>query len=106
MKERRYETVYILRADLTDEGTKKSSDKVAEVVGKFLGKNLAVKDLGKKPLAYRIAKHLRGHYFQLNYEGTGQTVDELERFLRLSEDVIRFLTVQDESVVSQPPAAA
>src|SRR5262245_17789812 len=55
-KERKYETVYILRADLTDEAGKKINDKVSEVVTRFQGKNLELKDLGKRPLAYRIAK--------------------------------------------------
>lgn len=92
--ERSYETIYIIRADLTDEAEKKIQDKVTEVVGRFGGKIESAKDLMKRPLAYRIAKHTKGHYFQLNYEGTGQVVEELERHLRLTEDVIRFLTVR------------
>lgn len=92
---RKYETVYIVRADLTDEVEKKINDKITEVLARFQGKLAELKDLGKKPLAYRIAKHTKGHYFQLNYEGNGQVIDELERHLRLSEDVIRFLTVKE-----------
>jgi len=95
-KEGQYETVYILRADLTEDGAKKINDKIAEVVSRFKGEIEEIKDLGKKQLAYRIAKHTKGHYLQLNYRGTGQVVDELERHLRLSEDVIRFLTVRIE----------
>lgn len=94
-KARKYETIYILRADLTDEAEKKINDKVAEVVAKYKGKLEETKDLGKRPLAYRIAKHTKGHYFQLNYQGGGQVVEELERHLRLSEDIIRFLTVRE-----------
>ena len=103
-KSRAYETVYIIRADLTDDMEKKIQDKVAEVVARFGGKIEAAKDLGKKPLAYRIAKHTKGHYIQLNYEGTGQTVEELERHLRLTEDIVRFLTVRPTShpVVTAP----
>lgn len=103
MKTRPYETVYIIRADLTEEMEKKIQDKVTEVVGRFGGKIGSSKDLGKKPLAYRIAKHTKGHYIQLNYDGTGQTVEELERHLRLTEDIIRFLTVRPSS---QPTAPA
>lgn len=102
-KERPYETIYIIRADLTEEMEKKIQDKVTEVIGRFRGKIGSSKDLGKKPLAYRIAKHTKGHYIQLNYEGTGQTVEELERHLRLTEDIIRFLTVRPSS---QPTAPA
>jgi small subunit ribosomal protein S6 len=94
-KDRKYETVFILRADLTDDNEKKINDKVAEVVGRFQGKVQEIRDLGKKPLAYRIAKHTKGHYFQLNFLGGGKAVEELERHLRLTEDVIRFLTVKE-----------
>lgn len=96
MKENHYETVYILRSDLTEEATKKVNDKVAEVVQRFKGNLESTKDLGKRQMAYRIAKHLRGHYIQLNYLGTGLVLDELERHLRLSEDVIRFLSVRND----------
>lgn len=94
-KARKYETVYIMRADLTDETEKKINDKITEVLARFQGKLSELKDLGKKSLAYRIAKHTKGHYFQLNYEGNGQVIDELERHLRLSEDIVRFLTVKE-----------
>lgn len=94
-KGRKYETVYILRADLTDENEKKINDKITEVMTRFQGKLGEIKDLGKKPLAYPIAKHTKGHYFQVNYQGGGLVVEELERHLRLSEDVVRFLTVRE-----------
>jgi small subunit ribosomal protein S6 len=94
-KARKYETIYILRADLTEEAEKKINDKIAEVLARFQGKLEETRDLGKRPLAYRIAKHTKGHYFQLNYQGAGQAVEELERHLRLSEDVVRFLTVRE-----------
>lgn len=96
MEENSYETVTILKPDLSEEGVKKVSEKVAEIVNRLSGKGPALKDLGKRQLAYRIAKQTRGHYLQLNYGGNGKVVDELERFLRLSEDVIRFLTVREE----------
>lgn len=107
-KSRKYETVYILRADLTDENVKKINEKVTELVARFQGQLDGLRDLGRKPLAYRIAKHTKGHYIQLNYKGGGQVIDELERHLRLSEDVIRFLTVREvqrrDIIVNPNPA--
>lgn len=94
MTERSYETIYIIRADLTDEAEKKVQDKILETISRFGGKLESAKDLMKRPLAYPIAKHSKGHYIQLNYLGTGQVVEELERHLRLTEDIIRFLTVR------------
>ncbi len=89
-----YETVYIMRADLTDDMTKKANDKIGEMVQRYGGRLEPLKDMGKKQLAYPIAKMSRGHYFQLNYFGSGKTTEELERHLKMSEDIIRFLTVK------------
>lgn len=91
----RYETIFILRPDLSDEAVKKASDRVSEIVARSKGRIEEVKDLGKKQLAYRIAKQTKGHYFQLNFRGSGEAVDELERHLRLSEEILRFLTVKE-----------
>jgi small subunit ribosomal protein S6 len=51
---------------------------------------------GKRRLAYPIAKHKEGIYVQLTHNGDGQQVAALERAMRLSEDVIRYLTVKYE----------
>ncbi len=100
MNQKQYETIYILRGDLTEENEKKVQDRIAEIVVRHQGRIESAKDLGKKPLAYRIAKHTKGHYFQLNFFGSGLVVDELERHLRLTEDVIRFLTVRFDGATS------
>lgn len=103
MKEQKYETIFVLRPDLTEEGTKKINDRLSEIIGRSKGQVNEIKDLGKRQLAYRIAKQTKGHYFQINFLGTGKAVDDLERQLRLSEEVIRFLTVR-ASEISQRPA--
>lgn len=91
---KKYETVYIMRADLTEEMEKKLKDRTLEVIQKFQGKVSEAKDLGKKPLAYCIGKHTKGHYVQINFEGGGEVIAELERHLKLTEDIIRFLTIR------------
>lgn len=102
----KYETVYILRADLTEGGIKKINDKLSELVAQGGGRLAALKDLGRKQLAYRINKQMRGHYFQANYEGAGGLVGEVERNLRLTEEVIRFLTVKEKRGRGASRAAA
>jgi small subunit ribosomal protein S6 len=88
-----YETVYILKPDLPDDASKKIQEKIVGALSRRGGKLLAQVDLGKKPLAYILAHQNRGHYIQLNYEGGGDTVDDVEKNLRLTEEVLRFLTV-------------
>ncbi len=103
LKVNEYETIFILRPDLTEEGTKKIHDRIAEIIGRSQGQVVGVKDLGKKQLAYPIAKQTRGHYFQVNFQGTGKAVEDLERHLRLSEEAIRFLTVHAEKGPGEKP---
>jgi small subunit ribosomal protein S6 len=57
---------------------------------------------GKRRLAYPIAKHREGIYVQLNHNGDGQQVATLERAMRLSEDVIRYLTVKQDGPMPPP----
>jgi small subunit ribosomal protein S6 len=59
---------------------------------------------GKRRLAYPIAKHREGIYVQLNHNGDGQQVASLERAMRLSEDVIRYLTVKQDGPMPAPRA--
>lgn len=98
-----YELVYILRPDLAEDGVKKVSEKVQSIVAKNQASLVDMKDLGKKILAYRIKKQTRGHYFQLQFKGPGMVVEELERNLRLTEQVLRFLTIRKPKVSTKYP---
>ena len=61
---------------------------------------------GKRRLAYPIAKHKEGIYVQLSHQGDGQQVATLERAMRLSEDVIRYLTVKQNGPLPTPKSTA
>lgn len=89
-----YETVYVLRQDLEATKGKKIHQKLSDVIGRHGGKLLDQKDLGPKNLAYVIQRQTKGHFFQINFEGEGKMIPELEKNLRLSEEVLRFLTVR------------
>ena len=104
-----YETMYILRPDIPEEEVEghvtKYRDLVIEVGGEVLDNQMR----GKRRLAYPIAKHREGIYVQLNHNGDGQQVAPLERAMRLSEDVIRYLTVKQDGPMPAPrsqPASA
>jgi small subunit ribosomal protein S6 len=90
---REYETIYILRPELGGEAVDAFNTKMKDIVGGFGGKVIRLSNWGKKRLAYRVKKCTRGTYVHLLYLGEGKTVDELERNLRLSDNVIRHLTV-------------
>jgi small subunit ribosomal protein S6 len=81
---------------MTDEALKTLQDKVNGIIGNYAGEVVLTEDWGKRKLAYPITKETRGHYTYVVYTGKGDVVHEIERNLRLSEFVLRFLTVNLE----------
>jgi small subunit ribosomal protein S6 len=93
---RAYEVIYILRPDLEEEATKELVDRLSAVITANGGEELKVNEWGKRKLAYEIEKLNEGYYVLLNFNGEAETVSELERNMKISENVIRFLTVKVE----------
>ena len=97
-----YETMYILRPDIPEEEVethlKKYSEGLTDAGGKILDNQMR----GKRRLAYPISKHKEGIYVQLSHDGDGQHVGVLEKAMRLSEDVIRYLTVKQTGPLPTP----
>ena len=97
-----YETMYILRPDIPEEEVEshlmKYRDMLLEIGADVLDNQMR----GKRRLAYPIAKHKEGIYVQLSHNGNGQQVAVLERAMRLSEDVIRYLTVKQQGPLPAP----
>lgn len=95
---RRYETTFITNPDLSEEELEKVLQKTLGPI-QSQGQLFRVQDWGKKRLAYNIRKQSRGHYTFLDYAATSSAVREVERLLRLDDNVLRFLTVMvDEEV--------
>lgn len=94
-----YETTYVARPDLTDEQMSRITQKIETLVSTGGGTLLVSEDWGKRKLAYLIKKHLRGHYIYVNYCGPAPIVLEIERNLRLEDNLLRFLTVKIEDDV-------
>ncbi len=100
-----YETMYIIRPDLGD-------DQIDQIIGKYetFLKEQGATDIeitlrGRRRLAYEINDHREGVYVQMNYSAQGTVIAAMERAMRLSEDVIRYLTVKPEEVVEEAIAA-
>ncbi|MFM1813013.1 MAG: ribosomal protein [Cyanobacteriota bacterium] len=97
-----YETMYILRPDIPEEEVEGHITKYRDLVTEAGAEVLDCQMRGKRRLAYPIAKHREGIYVQLNHNGDGQQVAALERAMRLSEDVIRYLTVKQDGPMPAP----
>jgi len=89
-----YETLFVLKPTLTDEETAAQTTKIKDVLAKEGAELLGTDDMGMRKLAYPVAKNNRGYYTVLFYKAEGSVIKELERNLRISEEVIKFLTVK------------
>ena len=101
-----YETMYILRPDIPEEEVDSHLKKYSELLEKSETEVLDSQMRGKRRLAYPIAKHKEGIYVQLSHKGDGQQVGILERAMRLSEDVIRYLTVKQDGPLPTPKSTS
>ena len=97
-----YETMYILRPDIAEEEVTKHIEKYNKTLENNGGKVLDSQMRGKRRLAYPIAKHREGIYVQLSHQGDGQHISKIEKAMRLSEDVIRYLTIKQEGPLPTP----
>jgi len=91
---REYETIYIMRPDVARDAAEKVAGRVEEVVQREGGKLTLVETWGRRVLAYPVHKQRRGVYVFVKYLGGGALVNELERNLRMLDDVIKYQTVQ------------
>ena len=93
-----YELTYIVRPDVSTNHVDQIASKFTDVAKEKGGKVIKTEQWGLRNLAYRVKKHRKGYYTMLGLEGTGEMVNELERQIRISDDVIRFLTVNVEEL--------
>ena len=91
-----YEILYIIRPDLDEEATTALVDRLSGLVASNGGDNMTVEKWGKRRLAYEIQDYKEGQYILMNFEGDGRTSQEIERVMKISDDVIRFLTVRKD----------
>jgi len=95
MKLRRYETLILFNPDMENRERQEILEDLTKVVEEeYKGKWLVTDDWGVRELAYPVAKHTRGHYVRIEYGVPGCAIQEIERKLRLNEDVFKFLTVK------------
>lgn len=90
---RRYETIFILDPDLSEEVRKQILDRTTGLIEEAGGYIAKIDEWGNRKLAYAIAKKPRGHYFRLDYLAQGELIFELERTFRLDDRVFKYLTV-------------
>ncbi|QIR39255.1 30S ribosomal protein S6 [Tolypothrix sp. PCC 7910] len=91
-----YETMFILRPDLGDEQVEQAITKYQNLLKEHGAEDIQIQNRGKRRLAYEIQKQRDGIYIQFNYTGPGTAIAPVERAMRLSEEVIRYLTIKQD----------
>ena len=94
--------MYILRPDIAEDEVIKHIEKYNTLLESMGGKILDSQMRGKRRLAYPIAKNREGIYVQLSHQGDGQHIAKIEKAMRLSEDVIRYMTIKQEGPLPTP----
>ena len=98
-----YESIFIINPTISDDETNAIIKKMQDVIAKQNGEMLKFEDWGKKKLAYEIKKQKRGHYVFFQFKGTAATIAELERTYKLTDMVIKFLSVKLEKELRTKP---
>lgn len=94
---RHYEVLFIAKPTLTDEELKARVEFVKETLVKNGAEIASVIEMGARKLAYEIRKYERGVYYVIYFKAPGALIKELERVLKITEDIIRFLIVKYEN---------
>jgi small subunit ribosomal protein S6 len=99
-----YENVFIARQDISGAQVEALTDSFAQLVADNGGEVRKREYWGLRNLAYRMRKNRKGHYVLLNLSAPPAAIAELERTMRINEDVIRYLTIRVEALDESPSA--
>jgi len=97
-----YETVYIARQDLSEAQVKDLTDGYSKIITDNGGKITKVENWGLKTLAYKINKNRRGFYVLIESDTPAPALHEVERTMRLNEDILRFMSVRLDKLTDGP----
>lgn len=97
-----YESTFITRQDLSKQDVTKLAESLCAIIEKSGGKVVKNEYWGLKNLSYRINKNRKGHYTMLAIEAAAPAVHEMERNMRINEDIIRALTIRVDEMEEGP----
>lgn len=93
-----YENVFIARQDISTAQVEALVAQFSEIIKGQGGEVTKTEQWGLRNLAYRIKKNKKGHYVLMNIQASGNAVAELERNMRIHEDILRYLTIRVEKL--------
>ena len=99
-----YENVFIARQDISGAQAEALADGFAQLIAEQGGEVKKRENWGLRNLAYRMNKNRKGHYVLFNIEAPAAAIAELERTMRINEDVLRYLTIRVDALEEGPSA--
>ena len=102
--QRFYETIFIARQDITANQVESLAKQYTNVIKEFDGEVTKTEFCGLRNLAYKIKKNRKGHYVLMNIAVKSEGIKEIERQMKINEDVLRYLTVRVETLDNAPSA--
>ena len=90
---RRYETIVIVDPDIGEEQRAPVFDRIRELVPQKGGLVVEFDEWGARKMAYQVKKKKRGYYLRVDYCGTGDLVNEMERQFRIDDRVLKYMTI-------------
>jgi small subunit ribosomal protein S6 len=92
--QRTYEVMYIVDTDASGDDFTRLSETLQQIVTDQGGTITKTEDMGRRQLAYSIGHKTEGHYMLLEIDGTGREIAELERRMRVNDQIVRYITVR------------
>ena len=97
-----YEHVFMARQDVSTQQVEQLTDHFKGILDENGGKVSMVESWGLRSLAYKIKKNRKAHYVRLNIEAEPAAITEMERQMRIHEDILRFMTLRVEAHDTEP----
>ena len=99
-----YEHIFLARQDVSAQQVEELTNTLTEVLSTNGGKVTKNEYWGVKTLSYRIRKNRKAHYSLLNIDAPHAAVAEMERQMRINEDILRFMTIRVDELEEGPSA--
>jgi small subunit ribosomal protein S6 len=99
-----YESVFIARQDISASQTEGLTETFSQIITEQGGNIVSVENWGLRSIAYRINKNRKGHYVLMNIDAPAPALHEMERQMRINEDVLRYMTIRVDGFEEGPSA--
>lgn len=94
---RNYEMVFIVRPNLEEEEVQAVVDKFSTLIKENDGEVTTLDSWGKRRLSYEIKDFREGHYFLVTFQGVPATAKELDRVLKITDEILRFMIIRKDN---------